>query len=112
VNSNTWAPKVQPHPRAASIRGWLRQALARQRELTVFALILWLTMLPALVAMGLDERTLRGVSVWAKPLKFMASVGLLAATTAWFIGFLPPEQRQSRSVQLIVRTILIAGSSK
>ena len=63
--------------------------------LLLFSIVVWTAMLAAIVVMELDERTLRGVSVWAKPVKFMASVGLLSATTAWLIGLLQPERRTS-----------------
>lgn len=43
---------------------WLKEALARQQHLSWFALLVWAAMLPTLLAMGLDDRTLRGVNVW------------------------------------------------
>ena len=64
-------------------------ALQRERLLTLFACVLMLALVPTLIAMALDERELRGVSVWAKPAKFMASIALFALTTAWFVGPLP-----------------------
>ena len=65
------------------------ELLHRQRTLTLFAAAMLLAMLPALLALGLDDRLLRGVSVWVKPLKFMSSVALFALSTAWFVGLLP-----------------------
>lgn len=50
--------------------------------LLVFASLLALCMLPVALAARRDPRTLRGVSVWAKPLKFMAALVLFALTTA------------------------------
>ncbi len=90
-------------------RLWLREAFARQRLLTGFAVLLWLAMVPALLALGLDERSLRGVSVWVKPLKFMASVGLFSISTAWFVGLLSPQRRDCLPVRVVVWTILLAG---
>lgn len=104
------APALPSWPvRSRDPRAWLREAFARQRLLTGFAVLLWLAMLPALLALGLDERTLRGVSVWVKPLKFLASVGLFSLCTAWFIGLLPPEQRRGPAVRALVATILLTG---
>ena len=40
-------------------------------RLVAFALILLAALLPAAIGLGLDERTLRGVNVWVKPMKFM-----------------------------------------
>lgn len=83
----------------------------RQREprLVFFALLMLALMLPAALALGIDERTLRGVNVWVKPLKFMASVAMLALTTAWFIGHLDLARRQGRAVQALVWTLIGTG---
>ncbi len=80
----------------------LGESLERSRALTVFGLVMWIAMLPALAAWGLDERTLREVNVWAKPLKFMASIGLFALCTAWFIGLLPAARRSDLAVRVVV----------
>lgn len=87
----------------------LREALGRQRSLTLAALLIWAAMLPALVALGLDERTVREVNVWVKPLKFMASIGLFWLSTAWFVGLLPEAQRRHASVRALVAVALGAG---
>ena len=86
------------------------EALRRERTLMLLALAMVLALLPAAVALGLDERMLRGVSIWAKPMKFMASVALFAATTAWLVGLLPEARRRARPVRLIVWTLVIAGT--
>ena len=60
------------------------------------SLLMALALLPTAVALGLDERMLRGVSVWMKPLKFMAS-------TALFLGEpLPPWK-------LLAAALIIGG---
>ena len=87
----------------------LRESLKRQHTLTLFALFMWAAMIPTVLALGLDERTLRGVSVWAKPLKFMASLGLFAFTTAWFVGLIEPAARHSRAVRGIAAVIVGVG---
>lgn len=90
-------------------RHWLTVLLQRHRALTVFGLLMWLAMLPTLLAWGIDERMLRGVSVWAKPLKFMASVGLFSLCTAWFFGLLAPDRLRGRTVQWLAWTVIVAG---
>ena len=45
----------------------------REPRLFAFGLLMLVLMLPAGLALGLDDRTLRGVNVWIKPLKFMAA---------------------------------------
>lgn len=81
----------------------------REPRLVAFALLMLALMLPALFALGVDERTLRGVNVWVKPLKFMASVGLFALTTAWFVGHLPAAVRQGRALRVLVWTLIATG---
>lgn len=81
----------------------------RQPTLFAFGLLLLVLMLPAALALGVDERTLRGVNVWVKPLKFMAAVSLLAFTTAWFIGHLDNSVRRGRTVRALVATLIATG---
>jgi hypothetical protein len=81
----------------------------REPRLVAFALLMLAMMLPAAIGLGLDERVLRGVSVWVKPMKFMASVALLALTTAWFAPLLPEPVRRGRSFNLLVWTVIATG---
>ena len=83
---------------------------ARQPQLAVFGGLLLAVMLPALVASYVDTRTLNGVGVWVKPLKFIASVSLYALTMAWLIGDLPRERRDSLVVRAIVAVVIAAGT--
>jgi uncharacterized membrane protein len=101
-------PSAAPPSTRGPLDLW-RELLQRQRTLVLFALFMALATLPTLVAMGLDERLFRGVSIWAKPLKFMISLCVFSLSTAWFIGLLPLQQRQTRAVRLVVWTIVIAG---
>jgi hypothetical protein len=100
----------------SSMHGW-RAALGepalgwRQREprLWAFGLLMLLLMLPAALALGLDDRVLRGVSVWVKPLKFMASSAVLALTTAWFFGHLPAAVRSTRAARVLVGALIASA---
>lgn len=106
------ATRAIAYPAAARqnpLSALLAEALLRQRALTIFALLMWMAMLPTMLAWGLDDRLLRGVNVWIKPLKFMASVGLFALCTAWFVGLLPPERRAHRSIRIVVGMLIGAG---
>lgn len=98
-------PPVSAH-HAASPWAWLWQ---REPRLVAFALLMLALMLPAAIGLGLDDRTLRGVSVWVKPMKFMASVVVLALTTAWFSSYLPAAVRQGRSFTWLVWTLIVTG---
>ncbi|MGV9535550.1 hypothetical protein ACWDR9_18185 [Streptosporangium sandarakinum] len=53
----------------------------------------------AVVATGgllLDDRTLDGTPVWAKPLKFALSLGIYGVTWSWLISLVPPAARTAR----------------
>jgi hypothetical protein len=108
------APALAPSrgaalPAVPRVAAALRSLWRREPRLVAFALILLAAMLPAAVGLGLDERTLRGVNVWVKPMKFMLSVALLALTTAWFAAHLPARVRQGRSFQALVWTLIATG---
>jgi hypothetical protein len=62
------------------------------------------------LALGLDERTLRGANVWIKPMKFASSLAVMAWTTAWFVGHLDAAHRRSRAVSWIVWPLIGAGA--
>lgn len=87
---------------------WLRLWRSEPR-LTAFALLFLALMVPAAVALGFDERLLRGVNVWVKPLKFMAALALLALTTVWFAQYLPAVVRQGRVFRALVWTLMLTG---
>jgi hypothetical protein len=86
-----------------------RRLHAGEPALALFGLLMLLAMLPALVALGLDERTLRGVPVWIKPLKFMASLALLAWTLAWFWDLVAPAARRHPALRAAVVTVWLTG---
>ena len=96
--------------RADPVPGFMDELFRRQRTLAIFGALLLAAMLPAAIAWGLDDRVLRGASVWIKPLKFMLSVAVLAWTTAWFVGHLPAARRRSRGVRAVVALVVGAGS--
>jgi hypothetical protein len=53
------------------------------------ALCLAALIAPTLFAMALDGRTLLGINVWLKPLRFEIALTVYLATLAWFAGWLP-----------------------
>lgn len=93
-----------------SLRAWPAEVLRRERRLALYAALLFALVLPFAIAWGLDERTLRGANVWIKPIKFAISIGVLALTTAWFVGHLPAQRRSGRAVDWIVWVLIGAGS--
>lgn len=110
------ATALRPMPTPTRCTGWRaalaglwREALERQRTLSIAAVLIWAAMLPTLVAYGLDERTVREVNVWVKPMKFMASIGLFWISTAWFVGLLPEARRRDDTVRALAYVALGAG---
>lgn len=55
----------------------------------------------------IDQRTLLGVNVWLKPMKFAISIGIYALTMAWFMGYLPNGTGKSIIIWTIVVTMVI-----
>lgn len=51
---------------------------------------------PTLVAYGFDSRTLHGVNVWEKPLKFEVALVVYTFTLALFAAWLPDGTREKR----------------
>jgi hypothetical protein len=86
-----------------------RTLMARQPLLAVFTVVMLVLALPTAVLLALDDRMLRDVAIWAKPLKFMLSAALFAATTAWFIGLLPKNIQTSPTVRWLAWTVVITS---
>jgi hypothetical protein len=86
-----------------------RPALSWEPLLATAGLLLALTMIPTGWLALTDPRTLDGVNVWIKPLKFMASVSLFWLTGAWVFSHLPSGFRQSLAGRYTVWVSLIAG---
>jgi hypothetical protein len=87
-------------------RLWL-DAWHGDRLLMLLAALLLAALLPMALGLALDERTLRGVNVWVKPLKFALSLAVLAWTTAYFARLVDPARRRSLAV---VRWTLIGAA--
>jgi hypothetical protein len=69
-------------PSALSFRGW-------NRPLALTGLLLAAAMVPTVWLALHDPRTLIGVSVWDKPLKFELSTAIFLLTSAWVFTRLP-----------------------
>lgn len=80
--------------RGTRIGGW---ATLREGDgvLAWYGALLLALMLPAALALAVDGTLVHGTPAWAKPLKFLASLGLFAWTTAWLATLLTPAQRRS-----------------
>lgn len=77
--------------------------------LSMFGAALWLLMVPAGLAMVLDDRTVDGALVWVKPLKFLASLGLFSLTTAWVLSHIEPHVQRGRVAQVVVALVVVCS---
>ena len=82
----------------------------RERFLMRYAVLMFALLLAAGLLWALDDRVVREVNVWAKPMKFMAATGWLALTTAVFLALLPTNARAQRSVQVMVWVLVLTSA--
>lgn len=85
--------------------------MSERATTTLFAgvLVLAALTLPMLAALALDERTLNGVSVWDKPLKFELSLIVHLATLGLLVRLVDPATRASLFTRaLAVLTVFAA----
>jgi hypothetical protein len=80
--------------RAASAQRLLLLALGFQIALAV----------PSLIAFGIDDRLLNGISVWIKPLKFQLSLAVMMATLLWLLPLIDERALASRGLWLAACT--------
>ena len=95
----------------------LREVYRRDKVLTLTAWLHMVILVVLLVASMFDERTLLGVSVWSKPMKFAASIAIFLFTVAWFMGYITGPRWAKRtisigaSVAMIAEIVCITGQS-
>lgn len=86
------------------------EGLRRERFLMRYAVLMFALLFATAVLWAVDERVVREVNVWAKPMKFMAATGGLALTTAVFLALLPTHARAQRSVQGMVWVLVLTSA--
>lgn len=76
--------------------------------------LFWIVMICFLLAVGclsgliIDDRTLMGISVWLKPMKFAISIAIYALTVGYLITFYPYSKRKKWFINgLTAWTLLI-----
>ena len=84
-------------------------AVRRERALVVTALAILAVALPTIVALTVETRTLAGLNVWIKPLKFDASVALLLATYAIGFGLARADDRRRLWVRGAVGLVVVSA---
>jgi hypothetical protein len=82
---------------------FLGEIIRRNKYLTYFGLLnLFALVLIVLVSL-FDHRTLLGINIWIKPMKFCISIALFSFTMAWLLHYLP----QRKKVKIISATIIM-----
>jgi hypothetical protein len=88
----------------------LKPAYEGNRWLAAAGLFFLLCLLPTGLAYLLDGRQFNGISVWIKPMKFQASVGVHLLTVALLLAFLQEEKRFSRLIFWLSMTLIAASA--
>jgi len=89
---------------------WSWAALSRTSQAVVIYSFLMLVALCVTYLVSLnDSHTLRGVGIWAKPMKFMAATALFAMTTVWLVRLVGQDIDQRRSFQWIAYLMVITS---
>lgn len=84
----------------------------RTRRLLILGIGLQVALaVPSLIALGLDDRLINGISVWTKPLKFQASLVMMLATLLLLLPLIKQSTRAGRGVWLasLVAVITAGG---
>ena len=81
----------------------------RQPVLASTALVFLLAMVPTLLAMSFDTRTVNDVNVWVKPTKFLLSLAVYYTTVGWYFGYLSPDVQQTRVARFIIWATIVVG---
>ncbi|MCI4657016.1 hypothetical protein [Cryobacterium zhongshanensis] len=90
---------------------WHRPLLAASAAMAVLVVI-------CVVGLLVDQRTLTGSPIWAKPLKFSISVLVYAASLAWLLGLLSARRRRLAwwigtvsTIGLVIEMVIIVGAA-
>jgi hypothetical protein len=95
----------------------LSTAFRWHRALMTVAALMAACTVVALVGFLVDSRTVTGLNVWAKPLKFSLSILIYSVTWAWLIAHLPRWRRTASAagaviaVALVVEQLAIVGTA-
>lgn len=80
----------------------LGRLAGREPRLMASAFLCFAMIIPIGVAALIDDRTLGGVNVWIKPLKFLISTGLFLATLGFFMPMSGDAFRRSAAGRFVV----------
>ena len=80
----------------------LRRAWQTNKPLTVYGLVMLLTLAATLAGLALDPRVISGQPAWLKPAKFALSSAMYTFTLAWLLGFIQGHRRLVGLVSWVV----------
>lgn len=80
-----------------------------QKCLCLYAAVMALLLIVVWGVSWFDERTLREVGIWAKPMKFLAGTALFAATTMVLSRVVAPQVGQGRTFQGIAALLIVTS---
>jgi hypothetical protein len=92
------------------MRSVLSDARRGHAGLYVFAAAMVALSVATAVLLVVDQRTLLGAPLWAKPFKFAVSLGLYAATLTWMLGRLDPGPDGRPPLRLTGWVLTLAGA--
>lgn len=111
---STEAPTPTPDRPAP---GGATSALTWHRPLLVLTAAMVALAVASVVGLLVDERTLLGQPIWAKPLKFALSIAIYAVTLAWLITLTRGRLRRVSwwagtvsAVALVIEMVVIVGA--
>ena len=82
--------------------GLYTELMRRQPVLASAALVFLLAMVPTMLALSFDTRTVNDISVWVKAAKFLLSLAVYYLTICWFFGYLPVDVQRTRVGRFII----------
>lgn len=85
----------------------VRTLLARDRVLTLAALVMAVGLVLAAVAAPFDVRTVTGIGPWIKPMKFLLSVAIFLATMAWLMPEVEAAARTRRRLSAVMAGTMV-----
>lgn len=80
----------------------------RAPVLTRTGVALLALIVPLAILWAVDPRTVDGIGVWRKPLKFALSLGVFAATLAWFTQWAPDRLDAHRAWRAFAAAVCLA----
>jgi hypothetical protein len=100
-----------PTPGPAGRPACLASLQLRRAEpvLSTAALLALLALVPVLLALAIDVRTVNGINVWIKPAKFLLSFVVYYATLAWVFTLLPRAVQASRAGRFVIWAPVVIG---